>query len=288
LVCQKPLVLKNQNKLNSMKNRSRHFLKNCIVVFFCLIPFLAFEQDNWVCEVKPGFKFLKASFFRNTFTESNFSNATFEPSKSRQITKFSFEPELFINFKKPSHKWGFGFGITSYNWDSKTSMVIIESNTSKSIELDLKSRNLQFLATFQRDLNFKKSSKFNHNLVFGLGLNSLNPFNGFTNEFYFQSNQSPDFSQFNSYWGEQLIGSKHFNNLSFAAMVKYELTITSLKERKDLFNVSFSYVQGYSNFNVLRIYYFNSDAKVNLETKSLGSGIRFGISKTLEFEKVTR
>ena len=69
-------------------------------------------------------------------------------------------------------------------------------------------------------------------------------------------------------------------------MLKYELTFLNKTKGNDLFNLTISYTQGFSNLNSILITAQNSEARVYLETKSLGSGLRLGITKTLQYQQV--
>ena len=275
----------------------KNFIK-MIIATASLFSSQNLNAQEWFCDIKPGLKLAQTSFFQSKYIEKyNNTNYQLDYSKQRQLTKLSLEPELFFDFYKKNKKWHFGVGISTYNWTSKSKFdgsVRVDLNPQdedtihhKIVTIDLVARNVQFMFTGTRqiiiDNVFKK--KINSNLILGIGVIGLYPGTDETEFIDFQDDsETPlDYDYFVS---RQLLGSRLSNRFSLALLLKYELNIMSKVTNKNLFNLTFSYQQGFSNFNVIRVDVINNiNIKSSLYTSSLGSGLRFGVSKTLSFEK---
>ncbi len=269
-------------------------------LLLCVMQIVTIQSANsqtWMCDIKPGVKLFQTSFFKSTLYEKkNETDIVFDFSDKRQQSNLCFEPELFMDFYKLNKKWRFGVGISTYNWTSKSFLsgsLYVNDNTADEdttfgsrISMELKAKNFQMMFTGTRQINFGKKigESLSSNLIIGLGFNRLYPKNEFSEYVNFLNGDYPLDYLTEVY--KHLYGSKYSNHLSLAFMLKYELTFLNKTKGNDLFNLTISYTQGFSNLNSILITAQNSEARVYLETKSLGSGLRLGITKTLQYQQV--
>lgn len=274
----------------------KNFIKLIIFVGSIFFYQKLFAQE-WFCDIKPGFKIAQTSFFHSKYNEKyNYTNYQIDYSSKRQNSKLCLEPELFLDFYKMNKKWRFGFGISTYNWTSKSQLdgsLHVDVNPldedtiyHKRINIDLVAKNVQFMFTGTRQIimdNFFKK-KIYSNLILGIGVIGLYPGTVKTEFIDFQDDSDIPLD-YDYFVRRQLVGSKLSNRYSLALFFKYELNIMSKNTNKNLFNLTFSYQQGFSNLNLIRVDVTNNvNIKGSLFTTSLGSGLRFGVSKTLSFE----
>ena len=268
------------------------------LILSLIIQLIAIQHTHaqeWMLDVKPGVKLVQSSFFKSTYFEKkNTTDITFDYSKKRQLTRLCFEPELYLDMYKMNKNWHFGLGFSVYNWTTKASLTgsqIVNLNPSDEdttyvgqLSMDITSRNSQFMFTGTRKINFKGRLRdvSQSNLTLGIGFNKLYPRNEFT-----EAIDLSDSSILYSFYSfRQLYGSKYSNHLSLALLIKYEFTFMNKSNGKSLFNLNVSYQQGFSNANLIKLTAKNNNLHGVLETTSLGSGLRIGISKTLSFQQI--
>lgn len=245
--------------------------------FLIIIGFIIYCNSitgQIMLELKPGFKFIQTSFFKTNLDIQKADGYDFEASNKRQISKFCFEPELFLDFYKLNKKWSFGLGLTSYNFTLQSNLKGSRSNSKDTIvegSTQLLAKNTQFIFTATRKVEFKKPILNAHgsNLIFGLGVNKL-------------LNSKTEYFDFGKVIGYNIMLTNHLYgtlyNYSPVLMLKYEVLFSK-------FNVHLSYIKGFKNYNNIITTAKSSDVNVSSITTSLGSGLRFGISKIFTFEK---
>lgn len=258
-----------------------------ILLFVSLSVYNVGKAQNWICDIKPGAKLFSTSLFHSDFSEKiNNTEIQFDYSRKHQVSKLCLEPELFMDFYNLNNKWHFGFGISTYNWTSKSFLSGFKNDYTSRVDKNIDAKNFQFMLTGSRLINFKKriGKSLSSNLITGLGFNSLYPKNEFTESVNFPNGDYP----LNFFYSSitQLYGSNRSNHLSLAVLLKYELNFLSKKNNKSIFNLTFSYQQGFSNLNSIYLNAKNSNLDVSVITKSMGSGFRIGVSKTFQFQKI--
>jgi hypothetical protein len=273
-------------------------MKKTLLLFVLqIVTIQSANSQTWLCDIKPGVKLFQTSFFKSTLYERiNETDIVFDYLDKRQQSNLCFEPELFMDFYKANKKWFFGAGLTAYNWNSKSSLTgtrIIDleptdedTTYGNSLESNFKAKNLQFMFTGTRKIDFKGKlgEMVTSNLILGVGLSKLYPKNEFSIHDYYPPENSP--VNYESDVFKYLYGSKFSNHLSLALLFKYELTFLNRTKGSDLFNLTISYTQGFSNANLILMTAQSSEVRVYLETKSVGSGLRIGITKTLQFQQL--
>jgi hypothetical protein len=273
-------------------------MKKTLLLFVLqIVTIQSANSQTWMCDIKPGVKLFQTSFFKSTLYEKkNETEIVFDYLDKRQQSNLCFEPELFMDFYKLNKKWHFGFGISTHNWTSKSFMsgsYYVNDNTADEdttfqsrVDMELRAKNFQMMLTGTRQINFGKkiSESLSSNLIIGLGFNRLYPKNALSEYVNFPNEDYP--LNYSTEVYKHLYGSKFSNNLSLALLLKYELTFLNRTKGSDLFNLTISYTQGFSNLNSILITAQSSEVRVYLETKSLGSGLRIGITKTLPFQQV--
>lgn len=276
-------------------------------LFFGLIATLFFWQvalsQKFIFELEPGLKLGGLSFQKNNCainsagsTIYNFYEQNNVPAYQRGLNtnQFGIEPYLNATLFQIGNKWKFGLGLSTYI--SKSRLTISSKGNSYLTNADPKkvyteyvskkcmTQYQQFYVYATRCFpNFNQKVKyFSTSITFGIGINKPSMFNPQNQNEIFQSYLKNQLgyemiitSEKNKFWGYH----------SPFLTLKYELTLFK-KHPVQFFAM---YVQGFSNNYSFQLSGQSIDGG-SIVSKSInrGSGIRFGISKRLEFDKLNK
>jgi hypothetical protein len=253
--------------------------------------------QKWLIEITPGFKYYSNSYYKTFGSSSNSAENTFSFGTYKRSARWVFEPELMIDVIKLNDKWKFGFGLSTYQWfrtvrvNATGQVMNIDSSLTdfkESISSNLNVRYSQFLLSATREFKTKTSldNLLKNSLIIGLGINKPSSFNpkAETEQYVSVLNTSDGYTREISY-----TRNNTFGYLAPFLFVKFEMSILNKKKYTELLNVHLDYYQGLTNNYIFSMYSTNaSGANVSVQTKSLGSGLRIGVSKTLRIEKKIR
>lgn len=268
------------------------------VFLFFLAKFSFIYSQNWVFRIKPGFKPLSISTFREKAIDFNNSNSQILPAyvnnRKNHALWFNpafFESELLIDLRESKTKlFHAGIGWSNYHHFFQPALFAKGTITINDIEYtrlsgvwpdEVVSFYNQYF--FYLTCNpFKKDSKLKHFFTSGLGLNV--PFR--TNMSEFELHTPDDLDGFNGF-NSKLKRNNSFFNLTPMLFLRYELGIFTKKNR-NLFNLNFSFYQGIiKDFTYSIDASFDNGAYMNYEYIIRTSGFRIGLSKNFVFKKAT-
>ncbi len=243
-----------------------------IIIFASL--FIGNVQAQLLMDIKPGIKFGQLTFIRNkTIIYENAIYKITEP-KRWEKTKLCFEPELMFNFYTVDSKWLFGTGLGLYNWEMYSELGVSTGDsyldTNRTLQASLQTKNLQISLFVSRKILATNPNSFlkENYISIGCGANVFSPIRGDVIEF---PGTTFDFNQ------QKYLGGRLINSAAPFISFKYEAVFKRLN-----FNISF--VKVFLNNGIIKNNAFGSGIDLESFTYSKGSGLRLGVSKTIQFQ----
>lgn len=279
-----------------------------IKLFFLSILFFGSNvvySQNWVFRVKPNLNFAQLGFYNSNIKQKDdvfeiTSSTAFGKSRFPLLPTFDLNIELY----ELNRRTFFGIGIGSsyaalqseysyyaqnYNFVKPDGTYPLFDGSSFSSSGYLNN----YISLFvKRKLPIVFNGKRENVNSFVLGFNIVNlnevtktesDFN-FGNEWFLINENLKDYPKG--------VGKK--NNINFSLLFRYEIEINSLKNNKNLFNLNFSYHQGFfkSYYHDLEATLFELNnpvaSKLIMTSYSRGSNISLGIGKTFDFKRINR
>lgn len=292
-----------------MNNNKLNIVSFNILILFSLFSFKCFSQ-HFIFEPTIGLKCFGSSFQKTTGIVTEGGNSTYNYTASKWVNsyenrpgtnKFGLEPELNIAFLEVNKKWKINVGISTYRVKSRVDATCTMTSDSaefwgsntvvESINLKRTFRYQQISISMTRTFFQKTKSDLLLLNKFSLGLGLNFPFISNTDaskNYYF----FPPFGNSNTNGFEV---QSNYEKIAFFGFLrpllffKYEIVFQNEKHPAGLCNFFVTYMQGFSNyFDYTLTGSANGGASLNLKSENRGSGLRFGISKTFNYEKKSR